>query len=72
MGGGFGLGLFGLDVGMVVSVVVVVDSEGVGVLVVDGGDGLLLEYVANGIGEVRVVGAEEGVGLVDSAVVIAL
>ena len=39
MGGGFGLGLFGLDVGMVVSVVVAVDSEGVGVLVVDGGDG---------------------------------
>ena len=30
--------VFGLDVGMVVSVVAV-DGEGVGVLVVDGGDG---------------------------------
>ena len=61
--------VFGLDVGMVVSVVAV-DGEGVGVLVVDGGDGLLLEYDGNRIGGVRVVGVEEGVGIADSAVVI--
>ena len=38
MGGGLGLGLVGLDVGIVESVVAV-DGEGFGILVVDGGDG---------------------------------